>query len=204
LRGILTEHRAAVRVCVAAAATMAALFLLTGALYGFGAWADWWVRIKALNGDIGTNEVDLRMLLGGVDQTAVELIRARRPLFVLAAVAALVVVVLAARKRPLDEAMLLALPLALVLMNTVNYHDHFVFLLVLLGARRGLLAVAAPLLALCIAGYWIDLDSDWGRHFEVLTAALFASLALVYLAARTAASPAARPLPTSVGTTAAS
>jgi len=94
-----------------------------------------------------------------------------------------VVAVLAARQRPLDEAMLLGLPLALLLMNSLNYHDHFVFLLVLLGARRGLLAFAAPLLGMCVAGYWLDLDPDWGRHFEVLTAVVFAAVAWVYFQA---------------------
>ncbi|HXU00170.1 MAG TPA: hypothetical protein VN903_04225, partial [Polyangia bacterium] len=183
LRAILGEHRAAVQVAIGAVVTMLAIFVVSGALYSFGAWADWATRIKALNDDLATNEVDLRMLIGGVDQSASALLRERRPWFVLAQIASVVLVVFAARKRPLDEAMLLGLPLALVLMNSLNYHDHFVFLLVLLGARRGLLAFAAPLLGLCIAGYWLDLDADWGRHFDVLTAALFAAVAWVYLAA---------------------
>jgi hypothetical protein len=51
---------------------------------------------------------------------------------------------------------------------------------VLLGAGRNLLAVAAPLLVFCIAGYWVDLDPDSPRHFEQLTALLFAVLACVY------------------------
>jgi hypothetical protein len=32
----------------------------------------------------------------------------------------------------------------------------------------------------CIAGYWVDLDPDSPRHFEQLTALLFAVLAFVY------------------------
>jgi len=183
LRAILTEHRAAVRVALAAAVTMLAIFVISGALYSFASWGDWWTRIKALNDDLATNEVDLRMLIAGVDQTAGALLRERRLLFVLICIAGVVVAVLAARQRPLDEAMLLGLPLALLLMNSLNYHDHFVFLLVLLGARRGLLAFAAPLLGMCVAGYWLDLDPDWGRHFEVLTAVVFAAVAWVYFQA---------------------
>jgi hypothetical protein len=190
---LLAENRAAARVVIGAALTMVAMFLISGALYSFGSWTNWLLRIKALNDDLATNEVDLRMLIAGVDQTAGELLRARRPLFVGAQIAAVVVVVFAARKRPLDEAMLLGLPLALVLMNSLNYHDHFIFLLVLLGARRGLLAFAAPLLALCVAGYWVDLDPDWGRHFEVLTPLVFAAMAWLYL--ETLRPPAAPPTP---------
>jgi hypothetical protein len=183
VRALLTEHRAAARVVVGAAVVMVAMFVIAGALYSFGSWTNWLVRIKALNEDLATNEVDLRMLIAGVDSTAGELMRARRPLFIGAQIAAIVVVILAARKRPLDEAMLLGLPLALVLMNSLNYHDHLIFLLVLLGARRGLLAFAAPLLALCVAGYWLDLDPDWARHFEVLTALLFAAVGWIYFEA---------------------
>jgi hypothetical protein len=209
LRALLTEHRAAARVVAAAVLTMLGIFLVTALLYGFSAWREWWVRIRALNADLATNEVSLRMLLAGVDQTAGALLRERRPLFVLAQIAGLLTVALAARKRPLEDAMLLALPLALVLMNTVNYHVHFVFLLVLLGARRGLLAAAAPLLVMCLACYWVDLDTDWARHFETLTALVFAVVGTVTLGvivsapepAAAAAEPAPPPLPAaSVGT----
>jgi hypothetical protein len=192
---LLSEQRAAVRVVAGAALAMVAMFLISGALYSFGSWTNWLVRIKALNEDLATNEVDLRMLIAGVDSTAGELMRARRPLFVAAQIAAVVTVLFAARKRPLDEAMLLGLPLALVLMNSLNYHDHFIFLLVLLGARRGLLGFAAPLLALCVAGYWLDLDPDWTRHFEVLTPMLFAAVAWIYF--EVLRPPAAPPRPAS-------
>jgi len=181
LRALLDENRAAVRVAGAAVVTMVAIFLVSGALYSFGAWVDWWARIKAINEDLATNEVDLRMLIAGVDQTAGALLRDRRPLFVLALLSTVALVVAMARKRPLDEAMLLGLPLALVLMNPLNYHDHMFFLLVLLGARRGLLGAAVPLLVMCVAGYWLDMDSDAARHFEVLSALLFACLGWVFL-----------------------
>ena len=181
LRALLTEHRAARAGRRGGGPDDAGIFLVTALLYGFSAWREWWVRIRALNADLATNEVSLRMLLAGVDQTAGALLRERRPLFVLAQIAGLLTVALAARKRPLEDAMLLALPLALVLMNTVNYHVHFVFLLVLLGARRGLLAAAAPLLVMCLACYWVDLDTDWARHFETLTALVFAVVGTIYL-----------------------
>jgi hypothetical protein len=204
LRALLTEHRAAARVVSAAVVTMLGIFLITALLYGFSAWHEWWVRIRALNADLATNEVSLRMLLAGVDQTAPALLRERRPLFVLAQIAGVLTVALAARKRPLEDAMLLALPLALVLMNTVNYHVHFVFLLVLLGARRGLLAAAAPLLVMCAACYWIDLDTDWPRHFETLTALVFAAVGAVTLGVIASTSAVAEPPPparaASVGT----
>jgi len=180
LRALLTAHRPAVRVIAVAALTMLAILAITSLLYPFGAWREWWVRIRALNADLASNEVTLRMLIAGVDQTTSALIRERWPLFALAWIGGVVVVVRAARGQPLADAMLLALPLALLFLNPANYHVHFVFLLVLLGAGRNLLAAAAPLLVFCIAGYWIDLDPDSVRHFEQLTALLFAVLACIY------------------------
>jgi hypothetical protein len=180
LAEVLAQHRPAVRVLLAAAATMAATFLITGVLYGFSAWSEWFARITLYNRDLAVNEVNLRMLVAGVDQMSLELMRQRLPLYLLGELVAVVVVVLAARDRPLDEAMLLGLPLALVLLHPVNYQDHFIFLLVLLGARHGLLAVAAPLLAMCVGGYWAALDPDATRRFELLTVLLFAAMAWLY------------------------
>jgi hypothetical protein len=182
-RALLAQHRPAARVLLAAAATIAGTVLVTGLLYSFGAWGDWWSRIKALNQDLAINEVNLRMLLGGAEPGAADLLRARRPLFVAGQVASLVLVVFVAHKRRLEDAMLLGLSLSVVLMNAVNYHVHFIFLLPLLGARQGVLAFGAPLLVFCVAGYWIDLEPDAGRHFEALTALMFATLGWLYAVA---------------------
>jgi len=159
-----------------------ATVLVTGALYGFSAWSEWWVRITLYNQELAVNEVNLRMLVSGVDQLAPALMRERLPVYLLAELGAIVVVVLAARNRPLDEAMLLGLPLALVLLHPVNYQDHFVFLAVLLGAQGRLLAVAAPLLVMCVGGYWAVLDPDAVRRFELMTVLLFGAMGWMYFA----------------------
>jgi hypothetical protein len=180
VREILAQHGPALRVLGAAAATMFVTFLVTGALYGFSAWSEWAAQIARYNRDLGVNEVNLRMLVSGVDAQAIALMQQRLPLYVLAEIGAVVVVVLAARERPLDEAMLLALPLVFVLLHPVNYHGHLIFLLVLLGARQGLLASAAPLLVMCVGGYWAVQDPDAVRRFELMTVLLFAALGWLY------------------------
>jgi len=183
LREFLAQHRPALRVIAAAAVTMLAAFLITGALYGFSAWSEWWARITLYNRGLAVNEVNLRMLVAGVDQNGLALMRERWPIYLLGEIAAVVLVVLAARERPLDEAMLLGLPLALVLMHPVNYQDHFIFLLVLLGARpagQRLLAAAAPLLVMCVAAYWAVLDPDAHRRFELMSVLLFGAMGWLY------------------------
>ena len=96
---------------------------------------------------------------------------------------------LLARRRPLHQAMIVAMPLVLTISNPSNYYSHFIFLLALLADADGgtqdegeirlaaatpgpiplrvpFQRVAAPLLALCIGGYWASLDPDLDRHFQ--------------------------------------
>ena len=63
----IAEHRGAVRVLAAAAATIAFAFLVTGLLYSFSAWGEWWRKVTLLNDDLAVNEVNLRALVAGTD-----------------------------------------------------------------------------------------------------------------------------------------
>ena len=71
---------------------MVATVLVTGVLYGFSAWSEWWVRITLYNQELAVNEVNLRMLVTGVDQLAPALMRERLPVYLLAEIGAIVVV----------------------------------------------------------------------------------------------------------------
>ncbi len=182
LATLRAAHGDALRVLAAAALTIVAAVLLTGALYSFAAWGQWAHKILMVNSDTAVNEINLRALIAGNDPAAVRELAARRWLMLAAQAGAVVLVARAVRGRPLDQAMLLALPLALALTNTVNYHDHFVFLLVLVGVGgQGNLARASlPLLAFGVAGYWAALEPDPVLRFGLLTAFLFAALGWFY------------------------
>jgi hypothetical protein len=195
LKVLLGEHREAVRTLAAAAITGLVLFVVTGALYSFSAWGQWWEKVTLLNRDVGVNEVSLRALIAGADNTASQVLNARRILFGAAELFCFALVVITARRRPLYEAMLLGLPLVVVVFHPSNYYSHFIFLLALLGARRTaspeldavdvpraptLLAAAGPLLVMCVANYWSALDPDIERHFQELTVLLFAALGWLY------------------------
>jgi hypothetical protein len=100
------------------------------------------------------------------------------------------------------------MPLVLVISNPSNYYSHFVFLLALLAdvgltaraataATAGagppdaeaqaipvvvpFLRVAAPLLALCVGGYWASLDPDLDRHFQDSTLLIFIAFVWLYI-----------------------
>jgi hypothetical protein len=200
---VVAEHAAAVRVLASAAGCMIGMFLLTGLLYSFGSWSNWWHKIILLNLGVTENEVSLRALIAGVDADCVQVLHARLVIFIAAEIGAFACVALAARGRSLHQAMIIALPLIFVVSNPSNYYGHFIFLLALLGSDgnpdklagehqdgtpRGdavvlavpLERIAAPLLGLCLAGYWAALDPDHERHFQESTVLLFASLGFLY------------------------
>jgi hypothetical protein len=180
LREIAGAHRPALRVLAAAAATMLIVFVASGLVYSFGSWAAWVRKIVMINADPAVNEVSLRALIAGTDGPAMEVLRARRVLYVGAQIASVLVVALSVRGRTLDTAMLLALPLMLTLSNPVNYHAQAVFLLALLAPSAGRFVPAAALLAMCVAGYWAGLDPDPVRRFQLLTVLVFAALGWLY------------------------
>ena len=180
LRALVAENADAFQVLAAAAATVVVTVLVTGVLYSFAAWGEWWRKVGMLNADFAINEVSLRALVAGTDAGAPALFAARWPIYLLGQLGALGAFVAVARRRPLHEAVLLALPLTFVFTNPVNYHAHFLFLLVLVGARGDLLPAAAPLLAMCVAQYWATFDPDAGRHFQLLNAMMFATLGWLY------------------------
>jgi hypothetical protein len=203
LRAWLTSQRETLRVLVGAGATVVVMVLLTSALYGVGAWTSWLQKVTLLNRDVGVNEISLRALIAGADNMSGAVLRARMVIFVTAEIFCIACVALLARRRPLHQAMVLAMPLVLVISNPSNYYSHFVFLLAVLAdagvARLAAPAgpeaapsktiplvvpfqrVAGPLLALCIGGYWASLDPDLDRHFQDSTVLLFIAFVWLYV-----------------------
>jgi hypothetical protein len=188
-------HAPALSVLAGAAGCMLISIIVTGALFSFERWVDWWNKVSLLDSKIGTNDVSLRALVAfGADQIPSAALRARMPLYVvlLGCIGAIVAVV--TKRVRTDQAALLALPLILVVFNPANYYSHFIALLPLLGSDDGKagdrasrdapmfphLSISGPLLALCTAEYWTVLDPDFARHFQYETLFTFVALAWMY------------------------
>ncbi len=203
LRLLMTENAEATRVLVSAGVTVVVMVLLTGILYSFGSWGSWLQKVTLLNRDVGVNEISLRALIAGADSMSGATLQARIFIFIAAETIAVACMALLARRRPLHQAMIVAMPLVLTISNPSNYYSHFVFLLALLADAGGgaqdpgevrlaaatpgpiplrvpFLRVAAPLLALCIGGYWASLDPDLDRHFQDSTFLLFVAFIWLY------------------------
>jgi hypothetical protein len=197
LRPWLEANRETVRVVVSAGVTVVVMVGLTAGLYGVGAWVSWFRKVTLLNRDVGVNEISLRALVAGADNAAGAVLQARAVLYVALLVLCIASVAWLARRRPLHQAMVLAMPLVLVISNPSNYYSHFIFLLALLadvgrtaadgadGKSVPLLVpiqrVAAPLLTLCIGGYWAALDPDLDRHFQDSTLLIFIAFLWLYI-----------------------
>jgi hypothetical protein len=201
-KSIIEDNPETVRVIGSALVCMVSAFLITGALYGFGSWLNWWHKVTLLNRDVGVNEISLRALVAGADGTAGRVFQARRLLWAAAMVVCVSWIALLGRRRPLHQSMLISLPLVLIIFNPSNYYSHFIFLPSLLastvGTRKNALLdpkaepprvvplvvpfhwVAGPLLALCVGGYWSSLEPDLERHFQNETVLLFLALGWLY------------------------
>ncbi len=198
-KAVVKEHADAVRVLVSAGATMVGSFLLTGFLYGFRSWANWWHKVTLLNREESVNEVSLRALTIGAGDPSSAL-SARLAIHLAAQLGCVALIAILARRRPLHQAMLLALPLVWVFSHPSNYYSHFIFLLALFAAADDVtthqgstalrkivplnapfVGVAFPLLAFCIVGYWVSLDPDDYRHFQDTSAILFVAVGSLFL-----------------------
>jgi hypothetical protein len=180
------------------------------------AWADWYVKVSQLSAEPHPASIALRSLLGGSEGDQYRILASRRPVYLTAVFFYVGLVVIAARRRRLEQAAMLGMILLPVVMYPANYYIHFVFLLPLIPlelSRKN--ADGAPasatdagvwitLLAMCGVQYFTVLVPDLGLHFYLETAVLFAMLTLVlfllvwrdippfleYLGARLSASPA--------------
>lgn len=179
------------------------------------AWADWYVKVSQLSAEPHPASIALRSLLGGSEGDQYRILASRRPVYLTAVFFYVGLVVLAARRRRLEQAAMLGMILLPVVMYPANYYIHFVFLLPLIPlelARKSPddapasatdAGVWITLLAMCGVQYFTVLVPDLGLHFYLETAVLFAMLTLVlfllvwrdippfleYLAARLSASP---------------
>jgi hypothetical protein len=185
------------------------------------AWIDWYVKVSQLSAEPHPASIALRTLLGGSEGDQYRILASRRPVYLTAVFFFVGLVVIAARKRRLEQAAMLGMVLLPVVMYPANYYIHFVFLLPLIPVeRKPATADEAPataadagvwltLLAMCGVQYFTVLVPDLALHFYLETGVLFAMLTLVlfllvwrdippfleYLARRLSAAPAKEATP---------
>jgi hypothetical protein len=170
------RHQPIARVALGAVASIAVLVAFSLVVLPAGAWGEWLRKVAQLSSDAHTNHISLRTLLAGTGGDEGSLLRARAPIFAAAAVLITVLVALAARGKPLEQAAMLGLILVPTFLYPANYYLHIVFLLPLVAADA---VVWTALLGLCASQYFTVLVEEKGQHFYFATVLLFASFGVI-------------------------
>ncbi|HTQ02871.1 MAG TPA: discoidin domain-containing protein [Polyangiaceae bacterium] len=191
LRELLARERATVRMLLGAGVTVAVAFAVSAAVLSPAAWPDCLKKISQLAADSHPASIALRSLIGGWEDNQANVIRNRMPLFVAATALYIGLVVLAARRRRMDQGALLGMILVPVLTYPANYYIHFIFLLPMLATETRPSTPAAPPVSLTEGGVWLTLlfmcagqyftvmISDLGLHFYFETVVLFTTLTIL-------------------------
>jgi hypothetical protein len=191
LGDLLARERGTVRMLLGAGATVAITFAISAAVLSPAAWPDCLKKISQLASDSHPASIALRSLIGGWEDNQANVIRNRMPLFVTAIALYVGLVVLAARRRRMEQGALLGMILVPVLTYPANYYIHFIFLLPMLATETRPDSPAAPpvslvdggvwltLLFMCAAQYFTVMVSDLALHFYFETVVLFTTVTIL-------------------------
>lgn len=122
-----------IRILIGAGACIAALFLFSSLMFSFDAWLEWLAKVRLLDRDPHVNHVSLRALVAGSTHLHHDILRARTPLFVAAAITIAGLLSLLSRGRPLDQAAALGSLMIPIMFNPANYYIHFIYVLPVLA-----------------------------------------------------------------------
>jgi hypothetical protein len=188
---LLERERPTAQVVLGATVAVIVTFTFSAVVLSPAAWPECLHKISQLSADAHPASIALRSLIAGGEGNQGSILRARQPLFILAIVFYVVMVVLAARKRRLDQCALLGMILVPVLLYPANYYIHFVFLLPLLATERAPEGPTGATLSRLDAGIWLLLGlmcavqyftvpvPDLALHFYMETVVLFAMLTIL-------------------------
>ena len=202
LSSLRVAERPTLRVFAGAALCVAAAWLGSSLLLGFGAWPAWLRKVMLLEGGMHVNHLGLRSLFGldpAKTWAAARQLGPEAPLalaqlggYGLTLLAYLGVAFVAARRMRPERAALLGLALIPIVFYPANYYVHCLFLLALL-AREGRAeasgfgerslrgrAVWVVLLAMCVAEY-ATVGLVVQQHFRWAAVVLFCGLSAVLL-----------------------
>jgi hypothetical protein len=191
LRELLARERSTVRMLLGAGTAVVVTFAISAAVLSPAAWPDCLRKISQLAADSHPASIALRSLIGGWEDNQAVVIRNRLPLFIAATLLYVGLVVLAARRRRMDQGALLGMILVPVLTYPANYYIHFVFLLPMLATElRPASDLARPvslidagvwltLLFMCAGQYFTVMISDLGLHFYFETVVLFTTFTVL-------------------------
>ncbi len=191
LRELFARERATLNVLMGGAAAVLGAFVFSIVVLPPSAWPECLHKLSQLSADPHPASIALRSLIAGAEGNQGSVLRARMPVFVFATAFYVALVVIAARRRRIDQAAVLGMILVPVLLYPANYYIHFVFLLPLLATERRPTTDGPTPVSRLDAGIWLTLTlmcalqyftvpvPDLGLHFYLETVVLFVMLTVL-------------------------
>jgi hypothetical protein len=190
LSELLREQRPVLRTAAGAAACGLVVWLGSSLMFSFDAWGEWLAKVSLLDRDPHVNHISLRGLVAGSDHLQLRVLQERIGMFAALIAVSVVAIVLASRRKPLDQVAALGTLLIPVAFNPANYYIHFIFVLPILALERprepassGRPALSGydgwlwgVLLLGCVVQYWETLVGDLDLHFQIGTMVLFTTI----------------------------
>lgn len=193
LRQLLDNHQPVVKTLIGAVGCVVAGVVFSALVFDPYAWVEWIHKVSILDRDAHINAVSLRAAIAGVNHLQLIALGQRAPLRIALMVFYVLLVAVAVRNKPLDQAAAVATMLIPVIFNPANYYAHFIFVLPVIALetlRDDKASGKAPLsgydgwiwgtmLVVCVATYWTTLTTDLELHFEMASELLCSSFIVV-------------------------
>ena len=186
---LLSDYQPYVKTIIGAAACVVFVVIFSSLVFDPKAWVEWLHKVSILDRDPHVNDVSLRAAVAGVNHLQLIALGQRAPLHITLIAFYLVLVALAVRNKPLDQAAAITTMMIPVVFNPANYYAHFIFVLPVIALetfRDDSSSGKEPLsgydgwiwgtpLLVCIALYWSTLITDLEVHFEMASVLLCSS-----------------------------
>jgi hypothetical protein len=190
---LMDDYAPMMKTLIGAAACIAVVVILSSLIFDPQAWIEWFHKVSILDRDPHVNDVSLRAVVAGVNRLQLIALGQRAPLHIVLVALYFLLVALAVRNKPLDQAAAIATIMIPVVFNPANYYAHFIFVLPVIAAenlRSDQASGKEPLsgydgwlwgtlLFVCIAQYWTTLMTDLELHFESASVLLCGSFLVI-------------------------
>jgi len=183
---LMDDYRPMMKTLAGAAACVAVVVVFSSLVFDPHAWVEWIHKVSILDRDPHVNDVSLRAAVAGVNHLQLVALGQRAPLHLTLIAFYLLLVALAVRNKPLDQAAAITTIMIPVVFNPANYYAHFIFVLPMIAVeqlRNDNASGKSPLsgfdgwiwgtmLLVCVAQYWTTLTTDLELHFEMASVLL--------------------------------
>lgn len=186
---LMNNYQPYMKTLIGALGCVVVVVVFSSLVFDPSAWAEWIRKVSILDRDPHVNDVSLRAAIAGVNHLQLIALGQRAPLHISLIGLYFLLVALAVRNKPLDQAAAIATMMIPIVFNPANYYAHFIFVLPVIAlesyrddsasGREPLSGfdgwIWGTILVVCVALYWTTLITDLEVHFELASVLLCGS-----------------------------